>query len=332
MKLRKIVHDKEILRQIVKTSKAIRQKHRLLKEGKETSERAMQDVFKPIVTPLEKLVDRSFTHEIPIKQEIKVKTQQDDNSLPNTSDAIPKNEESNRESDLADDSFYSISDINDDDDNDDDNIKDDHNGDDSEGDQITYDENRAAMKADELVNQYLALLNANEKSDLDGTWGVRKLANQQFKIGNCEVNFIPSYVRVADTNYPKTRGLVELRFKKVPDANLIDSNDLKNYKDIIIATSAHKKYYKFHGGLRKDTSHKYKNYIVKMVEHTGDGILPRYKTAKQNSHPDYIYWDDPNELVDRLRLLYASQAAGNPSHTNEIISIIEELREANIIY
>ena len=39
-----------------------------------------------------------------------------------------------------------------------------------------------------------------------------------------------------------------------------------------------------------------------------------------------------NELVDRLRLLLASQAAGNPSHTNKIISIIEQLREAKIVY
>jgi hypothetical protein len=46
---------------------------------------------------------------------------------------------------------------------------------------------------------------------------------------------------------------------------------------------------------------------------------------------DLIYWDDPNELVERLHLLIASQAAGNFNHRNEIISIIEELREANII-
>ena len=54
--------------------------------------------------------------------------------------------------------------------------------------------------------------------------------------------------------------------------------------------------------------------------------------ARKNSRPNYIYWDDPNELVDRLRLLMASQAAGNPSHNNEIMSIIEELHETIIIY
>jgi hypothetical protein len=43
------------------------------------------------------------------------------------------------------------------------------------------------------------------------------------------------------------------------------------------------------------------------------------------------YWDDPNELVDRLRLLVSSTSAGHTGHNNEIISILEELREARII-
>ena len=61
-------------------------------------------------------------------------------------------------------------------------------------------------------------------------------------------------------------------------------------------------------------------------------MIPQHMIARERNQLDYVYWDDPNELVDRLRLLLAPQAAGNPSHTNEIISIIEELREAEIIY
>ena len=47
--------------------------------------------------------------------------------------------------------------------------------------------------------------------------------------------------------------------------------------------------------------------------------------ARQDSRPEYIHWD-------RLQLLLGSQPAGNPSHNNEIMSIIEELREVQIIY
>ena len=44
-----------------------------------------------------------------------------------------------------------------------------------------------------------------------------------------------------------------------------------------------------------------------------------------------VYYDDPNELVTRLNLLSSSQSVGNTGVNNEIISILEELRERNII-
>lgn len=44
-----------------------------------------------------------------------------------------------------------------------------------------------------------------------------------------------------------------------------------------------------------------------------------------------VYWNDPNELVERLRLLLASQAAGNTGLSNEMLSIYEEWYEAGLI-
>ena len=61
----------------------------------------------------------------------------------------------------------------------------------------------------------------------------------------------------------------------------------------------------------------------------GSGLLLK---SLNNRKSNYIYWDDPNELVDRLRLLLSSEGAGHNNHLNEIISIIEELKEADIIY
>lgn len=46
----------------------------------------------------------------------------------------------------------------------------------------------------------------------------------------------------------------------------------------------------------------------------------------------YEFYDDPNELVDRLMLLVSSKGAGNSNHDQEINSILEELRERNIIH
>lgn len=54
-----------------------------------------------------------------------------------------------------------------------------------------------------------------------------------------------------------------------------------------------------------------------------------YKNILPNTQ--IVYYDDPNELVIRLNLLSSSQNAGNTGVNNEIISILEELRERNLI-
>jgi hypothetical protein len=41
--------------------------------------------------------------------------------------------------------------------------------------------------------------------------------------------------------------------------------------------------------------------------------------------------DDPNELIVRLRHIAMSTENGNRVHGNEVLSIIEELREAGFI-
>lgn len=50
-----------------------------------------------------------------------------------------------------------------------------------------------------------------------------------------------------------------------------------------------------------------------------------------NNRIIYEYFDDPNELCKRLRLLVSSRMAGNTNHMQEINSIIEELRELKCI-
>ena len=47
---------------------------------------------------------------------------------------------------------------------------------------------------------------------------------------------------------------------------------------------------------------------------------------------DYANWDNPNQLVDRLRILVAEPAVENYRHTNEIYTIIRELKKAEYIY
>ena len=62
--------------------------------------------------------------------------------------------------------------------------------------------------------------------------------------------------------------------------------------------------------------------------------LPEFMIAQSQESPlDYRYWKNyTNELVDRLRLLVAERSAGNNNYDNEIFAIIEELREAKVIF
>lgn len=77
---------------------------------------------------------------------------------------------------------------------------------------------------------------------------------------------------------------------------------------------------------RKSTSNSFMN-------KAGDGLIDSDIMIynNNNNNKSYVYWDNANELCERLRLLIASQNAGHTGHQNEIVSIIEELRETKII-
>ncbi|EZA49859.1 hypothetical protein X777_11740 [Ooceraea biroi] len=72
--------------------------------------------------------------------------------------------------------------------------------------------------------------------------------------------------------------------------------------------------------------------VEKVIDGAQQLITEFMSIIKGNRQQDrYVHWDDPNELVDRLRLIEASRGAGNDSHDAEFLSIIEELREAGVI-
>ena len=150
-------------------------------------------------------------------------------------------------------------------------------------------------------------------------------------IGNMDVGFLENNIQVGNNQYPRTPGLLELLFMKEPDESKIHQDDVKHYQNIIRESNAHRKYYRSTENIRIDDSYNKKlKYLGDVVE--GSVILPKYMIAKRKSHSEYTYWDDPDELVDRMRLLIAERRAGNDNHDNEIQSILEELREANIIH
>lgn len=167
-----------------------------------------------------------------------------------------------------------------------------------------------------LAREYFRLMLSGERL-LDHTYGVRN-ADNKWMVGDSilEIDDDDS-LRIGGKRYEGTTGLYELLFMKHPED--YTQNDLSAYKSILQDTNAHKRSYSPNTRLNVNKSKKYKDIIARLFPpRSGRGI-------------DYVHWNDPNELVDRLRLLIESQQAGHTGHTNEIISIVEELREANII-
>jgi len=174
-----------------------------------------------------------------------------------------------------------------------------------------------------LASKYLS--NYLRKNNItDSTYGLRR-EDDKFYIGNKEVEIANDDIVIDDKFYKGTKGLWELLTLKEP-INYND-DDIKVYKEILELTSAHLKRYKLGAPLSSNKHSKYTNIIKPLFTSLGSGLR-----EVTNNKMDYIYWDNPNELVDRLRLLYLSKLAGNTGVNNEIDSIIEELRESGIIY
>jgi hypothetical protein len=193
--------------------------------------------------------------------------------------------------------------------------------------QLEEDEGKDKITIEKMLRNF-----DNNKSNLDTIYGVRlDPIKNKFMIGNSEVKFYDYNFIINKKNYKATNDLLSLLFLKETSDKYSDE-DLKNYKEILLSTSAHKINYDPNNRINGNRGKKYRNIISKLINDEkvgGGGGINLMKLPK--SKIDYVYWDDVNELVNRLKLLIASQVAGNNSHTNEIISIISELKESKII-
>lgn len=186
-----------------------------------------------------------------------------------------------------------------------------------------------------IAGKYIFEMIANKGSRvIDKVFGLRyDKETDQFHIGSEYAKVEKNDLQVKGEWYEGTVGLYELLVLQRPKH--FTEQDLRNYLSIMETTNAHKRNYNALSQIAGNRSYKYLNIIKKyitdqnkMLTH-GQGMTLSVLNKKKS---EWVYWDDPNELVDRLRLLYASQAAGHNNHQNEINSIVEELRESNLIH
>lgn len=296
-----LADETKFLSEIEKVQDIIRKKYRLLKLGKENISEAANEYLKPVVTPLNKLAAQLPTSIITEKNGNFLKEIDFEKNTYNTSENDETIFEPAEEYDTAD-----------------------------EGEKTISEEESNII---DPTNKYLEKINSLQ---WDKDYGVKKVKSE-YRFGNAQILFDNNKINILNTTYEMTPGLMELLFIKSPNDTIITEVDEKNYCEIILNTNAHLKYHRSNMPVKNPASRKFINYIsphIKNDKHYGSGLLPISMAIQKNSSSriDYVYWDDPNELVDRLQLLVASRAAGNPSHDNEIMSIIEELRERGLIY
>lgn len=185
-----------------------------------------------------------------------------------------------------------------------------------------------------ITSHYANLLRSKNAKVDRSRYALRYIKNtDSFRIGDSEVAFVGANLIVKGHEYQVTPGLFNLLTIKNPQR--YTENDVGRYRLLILQTYAHRYRYSAAGDLYPNRSLKYTKFLQSFIadlstpSKQGGELLKKVDSTKHGV--EYVYWNRPSELVKRLRLLYASKWAGNTSHDNEIISILEELREEGLI-
>lgn len=347
------------MKEIAKTRASIRKKHRALKTGKIEGEIALERQFKPIVEPLKRIAERAERAESDdAKGDVIVKRKREDSgddygdgdgefspeAVSKLKEAVPKFKEWKRANVTSttpiarstpleprrltpflrrEDIFESASDV-----------PPLSPLEASVRETLETPQGRDALLGPlgPLGRRYVgALLGGNREDKIDTVYGVY-LGNDGTMLGDKRFDLNADDSLIVDgVRYVGTPGLYELIFMRFPDEAIYTDDDTRTYKSILLATNAHRRGHSAQMPIMGNKGYKYVHVIAPLVRGNKKGAGVPSTMRLTDNKIDYVHWDDPNELVDRLRLLDASRRAGNDSHDNEAVSIIEELREAGLI-
>lgn len=175
--------------------------------------------------------------------------------------------------------------------------------------------------------KFLELLQ-KKKSQIDYRYCFKRLRNQDgYLLGKHPARFEKNKLIIGHEEFKVTKGLFELLTMSEPTD--YSAQDLRNYKKILDLTNIHRKRNSPTGKIIENSTPKYLKIIKQLYE--GSGLFKTYR--RKRAKIEYKYFDNPNELLDRLRVLCGEVDAGNISHVieSEILSILEELVELRLL-
>lgn len=317
------MEERNLKEQILKSAVAVKKKVKMIKDLKNSKNMALESIFKPIVDPLNQLANKPGKKKI--EQEESVQAPLAKKIKYSDSAASYSSNDNNSEEENLEDVFYKKSDktltI--------------PAFDDLNSSETSF---KSLQSSPSMKNQSLSWSQSSEAFK-DVPFGIRS-ERGKLMLGKTRVYDQGHILKIGTHTLKKSDGITELLFKRMPNLDIVTDEDLQNYKTVLVDTNAHRRNFDSNKPINSNKGFKYMNVIKPLFKFSrkiatsteslshGEGINLLKKVKKDS---DFIYWDDPNELVERLKLLLASREAGNTGVDNEIIAIIEELSEAGII-
>ncbi|KAG7294794.1 hypothetical protein JYU34_022836 [Plutella xylostella] len=324
--------EKTLKQQIIKSADAVKKKMQSLKNSKLDSDMALESMFKPVTDPLKQLTRNYIS--AGGNDEIHQESESEDVMPKITFPRKRKLSENEPISNLSPNKIQH-------------DINSDHSLSDSELEQSTGNNisdlffETTSDAASTPTPKSVSSWSLSSEVFNDVPYGIR-LEKGKPMIGSERVTITDHSIKIAGQSYSKTRGLVELLYQKKPDLSIVTEEDKQNYKSMLLSTNAHKRKYDLSQPTNSNRGFKYLQIIKPLLASPtvtksthldkstpkGKGI-PLFKKVGKNV--DYIFWNDPNDLVETLKLLIASRDAGNTGLDDEILSIIKQLKKCGDI-
>ena len=164
--------------------------------------------------------------------------------------------------------------------------------------------------------------------DSDQTYGL-KIDNGKFYIGDKEVEVVDNDIYIDNTPFKGTEGIWNLLMQKEP----IDytPEDYNVFKEIMKNTNALLKINPTTQEvirLKSNGGKKWKSVLSKVARE----LYPeKYTTSIGSGIPTVIIPCDPNDLIEKMDLLFASKSAGNTGVNDELKAIVKRLYNLKVI-
>ena len=164
--------------------------------------------------------------------------------------------------------------------------------------------------------------------DNDQTYGL-KINNGKFYIGDKEVEVIDNDIYIDDRPFKGTEGIWNLLMQKEPTD--YTPEDYNVFKEIMKNTNALLKINPTTQEvirLKSNGGKKWKSVLSKVARE----LYPeKYTSSVGSGMPTVIIPCDPNDLIEKMDLLFASKSAGNTGVNDELKAIVKRLYNLKVI-